>query len=229
MSDLTVYTFSPAWGLPTSGPFSLKLLAWLNLNGIPYRQVIENNAAKGPQGKSPWIEDATGRLGDSDAIVEHLSSGIEDKAPDAGGPCAHFAKTTFEERFHQVLEYELMVHPAGIEGFDRLVRTEAPRLGGVISTVARRHFRRQLHARGLTRRTTTQIAALGRSDIDALESLLGERPFLGGEVLSRADLAVFGQVAPMLNWPMETPVAQYARTRPAISRWHAAIRDACTI
>jgi glutathione S-transferase len=109
------------------------------------------------------------------------------------------------------------------------VRTEAPRLGDVISTVVRRHFRRQLQARGLTRRTTTQIAALGRPDIDALQSLLGERRFLGGEVLSRADLAVFGQVAPMLNWPMDTPVAQYVRTRPAISRWHAAIRGACNI
>jgi glutathione S-transferase len=117
----------------------------------------------------------------------------------------------------------------GVAQREHGVRTEAPRLGGVISTVVRRHFRRQLHARGLTRRMTTQITALGRSDIDALQSLLGERPFLGGEVLSRADLAVFGQVAPMLNWPMDTPVAQYARTRPAISRWHAAIRGACNI
>ena len=29
--DLKVFTFSPAWGLPTSGPFALKLLKWLDL------------------------------------------------------------------------------------------------------------------------------------------------------------------------------------------------------
>lgn len=229
MSDLTVYTFSPAWGLPTSGPFSLKLVAWLKLNAIPYRQVIENNAAKGPQGKSPWIEDAAGRLGDSDAIIAHLSHGIEDRAMPDDEPCAHFAKTAFEERFHQVLEYELLVHPAGVAGFEDLVRAEAPRLGGVVSAIARRHFRRQLHARGLTRRTPAQIESIGRSDIDALETLLAERRFLGGEALSRADLAVFGQVAPMLNWPMQTPVALHAKTRRAILGWHAALREACGI
>ncbi len=233
MSDLTVYTFSPAWGLPSSGPFALKLLAWLNLNAIRYAQVIENNAAKGPQGKSPWIEDASGRLGDSDAIIDRLSDGIEDRAAPGGSAgdraLAHFVKTAFEERFHQILEYELMVHPAGVAGFTDLVRAEAPRLGGVISALARRHFRRQLHARGLTRRTADRIEALGRADIDALETLLSERPFLGGDGPCRADLSVFGQVAPMLNWPMQTPVAGYAKGRPGIARWHAAVRETCGV
>jgi len=54
--DLKVFTFSPAWGLPTSGPFPLKLIKWLDLSGLPYRQVYEDNSMKGPKRKSPWIE-----------------------------------------------------------------------------------------------------------------------------------------------------------------------------
>ena len=41
-STIRVFTFSPGWGLPTNGPFALKLLAWLELAGIPYEQVVEN-------------------------------------------------------------------------------------------------------------------------------------------------------------------------------------------
>ena len=47
--ELRVFTFSPGWGLPTVGPFALKLLAWLELCGIPYEQVVEDNTTKGPK------------------------------------------------------------------------------------------------------------------------------------------------------------------------------------
>src|SRR5215211_5878746 len=56
MTTLRVFTFAPDWGLPTVGPFALKLLAWLELARIPYEQVIEANPRKGPKGKNPWIE-----------------------------------------------------------------------------------------------------------------------------------------------------------------------------
>jgi hypothetical protein len=31
MADLRVFTFSPDRGLPSAGPFAIKLLAWLEL------------------------------------------------------------------------------------------------------------------------------------------------------------------------------------------------------
>jgi hypothetical protein len=55
MTNLRVFTFSPHWGLPSAGPFAIKLLAWLELAKIPYEQVIEDNPGKGPKGKNPWI------------------------------------------------------------------------------------------------------------------------------------------------------------------------------
>src|SRR3954469_11145790 len=66
MSKVRVFTFAPDWGLPTVGPFALKLLAWLELAAIPYEQVIEANPRKGPKGKNPWIELDGERIGDSE-------------------------------------------------------------------------------------------------------------------------------------------------------------------
>ena len=31
MTTLRVFTFTPDWGLPSAGPFAIKLLAWLEL------------------------------------------------------------------------------------------------------------------------------------------------------------------------------------------------------
>ena len=72
MATLKVFTFAPDWGLPTVGPFALKLLAWLELAGLPYEQVYEANPRKGPKGKNPWIELDGERIGDSELIIDLL-------------------------------------------------------------------------------------------------------------------------------------------------------------
>ena len=43
---------------------------------------------------------------------------------------------------------------------------------------------------------------------------------------SRADLAVFGQVMPLLAWPMRTPVADTAKATPVLRDWAGRIHTA---
>ena len=73
MTTLRVFTFTPDWELPSAGPFAIKLLAWLELAGLPYQQVLEDNPRKGPKGKNPWIELDGELIGDSEFIIELLS------------------------------------------------------------------------------------------------------------------------------------------------------------
>lgn len=228
MADLHVYCFSPAWGLPSSGPFALKLLAWLGLHRIPHEKRIENRSSRGPLGKSPWIEREGQRLGDSDAIIRLLAqeNGLPDptRPRDPAEARALAIKTAFEERFHQVLEWELFVHPAGAEGMRALLRDIAPApLAPLLLARLRRHFARQLRARGIGRLAPHDIAAEGGRMLDILDAVLTDDAWLhpGGPGL--ADLAVWGQVAPLLNWPMATPVAQDARRRPRLNRWAASV------
>jgi hypothetical protein len=39
------------------------------------------------------------------------------------------------------------------------------------------------------------------------------------------DFAVWGQVAPLLCWPMPTPVADHAKSMPDLRAWHDRILD----
>ena len=221
MSDLIVVTFSAGWGLPSQGPFALKLLKWLDLAGIAYTQKFEDNPGRGPKGKNPWIELDGERIGDSEIIVGMLASrfGFDIDANLSAEERArgHAIRRMLEEHFHMVLEWELFVHPAGAaEMAAQIARVAPPVISGAIAGMMCRHFRKQLHARGIARHADDIIQAKGIADMEALEALLGDRPFLGGNQPVMVDVSAFGLVAPQAKWPMHTPVADYIKSRPAL-------------
>jgi glutathione S-transferase len=232
MTTIRVFTFSPHWGLPSAGPFAIKLLAWLKLAGIPYEQVIEDNPGKGPKGKNPWIEVDGELMGDSELIIDFLAEkyGID---LDAGLSPEQKAmglawRRTFEEHFHQVLEWELFAHPAGAAYMrEALVSQMPPVIGPLIFSMLSSKLRKQLYARGLARHTPDIIAAKGRDDVDALAAFLGDRPFLLADQPSTADTAVFGQIAPLVYWQMPTPVASHAKSLSNVVAYCDRMRERC--
>lgn len=232
MPDLKVVTFAPDWGLPTIGPFGLKLLGWLNRARLRYEHAFEINSFKGPKGKSPWAVIDGVPVGDSGRIIRQLvaATGFDIDAGLSPGQRAegHLVVRALEEGFHQVLEWELCVHPAGVEAFDAMVATAMP---PVVAPMAgrwvRRHFRRQLHARGIARFSETEIAAIGRADVDAVAARLADRPYLLGDRMAMADLAVFGQLAPMARWPMSTPVADHIKAQRPVMDFVGRVQAAC--
>jgi glutathione S-transferase len=232
MLKVRVFTFAPDWGLPTVGPFALKLLAWLELAGIPYEQVIEANPRKGPKGKNPWIELDGERIGDSEIIIDLLQRrhGIDldqGLAPEQIA-VGHAWRRTLEEHFHQVLEWELFFHPAGAAWLRTSLTSQIPAvLARPAFFIMQRQFGKQLYARGIARHDPEVIAGKGRADLDALASFLGDRPFLLTDRPTSSDTAVFGLLAPVVYWPMETPVAMYARSLPNVSAYCDRMRERC--
>jgi glutathione S-transferase len=232
MTTLRVFTFTPDWGLPSAGPFAIKLLAWLELAGIPYQQVLEDNPRKGPKGKNPWIELDGELIGDSEFIIELLSKryGIDlDGELNREQKAIGLAwRRTFEEHFHQILEWELFEHPAGAAYMRERMRSAMPPvIGPFVFSMLRSQLRKQLYARGLARHTPDIIEAKGRADIDALAAFLDDKPFLLGQQPSTADAAVFGLLAPMAYWPMQTPVASYAKSLEAIVSYCDRMNERC--
>lgn len=230
---IRVHTFSNLFqGLPAGGPFDLKLLAWLNLAGIPYEHRFQDDTRKGPKGKNPWIELDGEPIGDTEIIIQRLGARF-DVDIDAGltpeqAAIGHAWRRTFEEHFHQVFEWELLVHPAGAAFMRAFVVGQMPPvIGSIAFNMMGRGMAKQLHARGIARHTPDVIEAKGRNDIDALSAFLGDRRFLVADKPVVADAAVFGQLAPMMVWPMETPVARHLRSVPNIVAYCERMRTLC--
>jgi glutathione S-transferase len=218
---LRVHTFSPGWGLPTVGPFGLKLLACLAMLGVPYELVCEDDARKGPKRKSPWVVDGDTRLGDTELILRHLEAtrGVRldhdlDPALAAKG---HAIRRLLEEHFHQVFEHELVVRD---DGFAVLRATFSQQMSpialAIVGPLMRRAMRRHLFERGLGRHAPAEIEALGRADVDALVALLGGQPYFLGESPTKTDASAFGLLAVTIRSGIPGPVAAYARAQPTL-------------
>src|SRR5262245_54815584 len=118
-SKIRLYKFGTGWAspLPTAGPFALKLETWFRIVGLPYDSTIENDARKGPNQKSPWIDDGELRVPDSELIIEHLKKtrGVDpDRGLDAAAHSAGVAwRRLFEEHYHQAWEHAIFVQGDG--------------------------------------------------------------------------------------------------------------------
>jgi glutathione S-transferase len=226
---IRVFCFSPAWGLPTMGPFALKLIAWLKLAGIEHELVHEDNPGKGPKGKSPWIENGSLRMGDTQLIIENLSRtrGVN---PDAGATAEERARDLavrrmLEEHTHQVLEYELLVDERGFRALRAALAAALPPIvRTVVPHVMRHATRKQLLARGLARHARADITRMGEADVDAVKTLLGTAPFLGGETPRTVDASAFGMLGLLAFAPMATPVASHIRRDATLMRYLERLR-----
>ena len=232
MPTLRVFTFTADFGLPAGGPFDLKLLAWLKLAGIPYEQTFQDDTRKAPKRKNPWIELDGERIGDTEIIIDLLGKrfGVDlDQGLSAEQRAlGHAWRRTFEEHFHQVLEWELLIHPAGAAHMKASMTAKMPPVvGPVVFNMMRSQMGKQLHARGLARHSPEIIERKGRADVDALATFLDDRPYLVSESATSFDAAVFGLLAPVVYWPMDTPVARHARAVPSLKRYCDRMKEQC--
>lgn len=218
-SGLRVFTFSAAWGLPTAGPFGLKLESSLRMLDVPYERVYENDHRKGPKRKSPWIEDGDVRMGDTELILEHVAKtrGKEldrELAPEDRARSL-VLRHMLEEHYHQIFEYELCVPDEGFAELRKMIAASMPApLVPLVAPLARRGFRKHLFERGVARHLPEQVAAMGRADIDALSTWLGNRDWFIADHPTKADAIAFGLLAVSIRSPMPTPTCSYARTKP---------------
>jgi glutathione S-transferase len=195
---LKLFMFSSGWGLPfeTSAPFPLKLETWLRMTGIEHESVVENNTGKAPKKKSPWIDDGEVCMGDSELIIAYL------KKKHSVDPDAHLSdeqralalawQRTFEEHYHQAFEHQLFFGRGGRERLKEFATTLPPVARQVVPLMFMSAFRKQLYARGLGRHDEETIIAMGKADLDAASTFLGDKPYFLGDEPATIDATVFG-------------------------------------
>jgi glutathione S-transferase len=221
---LQLFTFPAAHGLPTFGPFGLKLEVCLRMLGVPYERVYEADHRKGPKRKSPWIVDGDVTMGDTELILAHVMKKHgktldEGATPEERGR-SHALRRMMEEHFHACFEHELFGTEEGYALVKSMMAGQIP--GLLISPVAayvRRGFMHHLFERGIGRHAVEERDAMGRADVDAMVALLGDRDFFLGDRPTKVDASAYGLLAPAIEGPLGTPLCTYTRAQPTLVRF----------
>jgi len=84
----------------------------------------------------------------------------------------------------------------------------------IIAPIARRGVRRQLKGHGIGLHSQDEIHAIGQHDVSAIADFLGNKPFLMGDEPTEIDAVAYGQLANIMQVPIESPVKDEALERP---------------
>ena len=229
MITLVQFTAEPVWGINPS-PFCMKVESYLRLAGLPYRlrTALPHEA---PKGKLPFIVEEDGRVvADSGQILARLEA--TRGAPLDGGldpgqrALGHLVRRTCEESLFFALAYGRWIDPAGWAVlrptfFGRL----PPPLSWVVPPLIRRRIARDLRGQGILRHNRDEIYALGCADLDALDALLGHRPFFLADQPCTADVSAYAFLANILKPPFENPLKARAAALPALAAFTARMED----
>src|SRR5947199_9394749 len=71
---IVLYSYPQLFGVADNNGYGLKVFAFMRMAGLPFRHEHILDASRAPRGQLPYIVDEQETIGDSDAIVTHLTN-----------------------------------------------------------------------------------------------------------------------------------------------------------
>jgi glutathione S-transferase len=210
---ITLYQTPVAWGTPNLSPFCIKLESYLRMVGLPY-EVKPANLRKAPKGKVPYIDMDGIVMGDSGFIIEHLKQKhgdlLDAKLTPEQLAIGHTIRRMLEESTYWNIVYMRWVDDAGWKAYVPVLETMLPVVvGNVMLPVLRRGMFKTLHAQGTGRHTLEEVEHLGKQDITALATLMGNKPFLLGDTPTSFDATVYAFLVGIIAFPVDSEFKQH--------------------
>ena len=163
-----------------------------------YGSVQQRGTGAAPRGQLPYIDDDGEAIGDSDAIIAHLTRKYYSRWKD--------------EQFW----------PA----FRDALRREHPSLTEAGLRKAREFNSQRYHYQGIGRFAPAAAYARGLADLRVLANLIPASGYLHGPEPTSSDAAIYGFIANILFYAIDTPLRQFVAAHPNLVRHCTAIHAA---
>ncbi len=211
--SITLYQFTPMFGLPNPSPFCMKLETYLRLAGLAHKVVTLKSLKQSPTGKAPYIEIDGAVIADSGLIINHLERRfghpVDGRLTLVQRAESLALQRLMEEHLYWVAVYMRWVDP----GTRALWRPHMQKLLGlpaftmpIIARLAARGIMRTLRGQGLGRHTPEVIWQMGTADIQALAHWLGNRAWGFGEAPTAFDAGLAAIIGNIIRTPWDNPL-----------------------
>lgn len=218
---ITLFSYPALFGVADNNGYGLKVFACFRLAGVPFVHRHSFDASAAPRSQLPYITDDDAVIGDSDAIIDHVAR-RHGADLDAGLSLAQrqsgvMLRRTLDD-LYWVMSYSRWKDEAFWPTFSAALRDQHPSLTEDDLIRARSYNEQRYHYQGIGRFEPPQAYARGIADLDAIEGLLPDQGFLFGAEPGSADAAIYGFIANILFYPIETPLKRHLAGLPRLVR-----------
>jgi len=222
-------SFGPAFGLPDASPFCLKAMCLLNLSGTDWENNPGSDIRKAPMQKLPVLIDGDKIVADSDAIRAHLEESAEidfDSPLDTKQRAiSRSIIRMVEEHLYFCVVYDRWKLDSSWEQLKDNIFSDLPKpLKYFIPRIVRRSVLSNLHGQGIGRFSYDDMLIRAAADLQSLESMLDEGPFLFGQEPTAADASVGSMLISISVFPENTLLKQRIHSSEILMKYIGAIK-----
>jgi glutathione S-transferase len=228
---LTLYSYPSLFGVADNNPFGLKVYAFLRLSGVAFRQEHIFDASAAPRGQLPYLVDGDVPIGDSDTIIGHVigREGLTiDNALTSSELDVKFLIGRMLDDLYWVMSYSRWKDDRFWPLFRNAVLREHSNVTPEALESAREYNFKRYHFQGIGRFEPEAAYARGIADLRVLANLLPSNGYMFGTQISSIDAAIYGFIANIWFYNIDTPLKAFVAAQPNIVRHCLLLHTAVT-
>ena len=227
---LTLYSYPTLFGVADNNGYGLKVFAFLRLAGVRFRHEHILDASKAPRGQLPYIVDGDDTVGDSQAILAFVTQKYRLTIDAALTPMQQTTDILINrllDDLYWVMSYSRWQDERFWPAFRAALLREHPELTDESLTKAKAFNHQRYYYQGIGRFDPDAAMARGVADLEALAALLPTPGgYMHGEAPTSIDAAIYGFIANIYFYDIDTPLKQFVTAHGNIARHCRAIHDA---
>jgi glutathione S-transferase len=217
LAMLTLFSYPKLFGVADNNPFGLKVFAFLRLCGIPFEHTHIIDVSQAPRGQLPYLLDGHEKIGDSDAIIDHLirrhALRIDDGLTAAERDTHLLVRRALDD-LYWVMSYSRWKDEKFWPLFRDAFLAAYPSATIATMDAAREFNAKRYHFQGIGRYEPEAAYARGLADLNVLARLVPSRNFVFGAAPCSLDAALYGFIANIHFFEIDTPLRQFVAAHP---------------
>ncbi len=209
---LRLYSYPPLFGVADNNGYGLKIFAFLKLAGVPFRHEHLFDASAAPRGQLPYIVDGGETIGDSNAIIAFVTRKYRlaiDLGLDQAERDEDLMITRMLDDLYWVMSYSRWKDERFWPLFRDALLREHPELTEEGLKKAQDYNWQRYFYQGIGRYEPDEAYARGLSDLGVLARLIPPSGFLHGAQATGIDAAIYGFIANIYFYEIETPLKEF--------------------
>ncbi|EHK66583.1 glutathione S-transferase C-terminal domain-containing protein [Achromobacter arsenitoxydans] len=224
---ITLHSYPGLYGLEDNNPYGLKVYAFLKLCRLPFDHEHGIDVSTAPRGQLPYLTDNGLSIGDSDTIIAYLKRQYE-LTIDASLSQAQqdqdlMIRRTLDD-LYWVMSYSRWRDDRYWPAFRKALLDTHPEVSPQQLEAARQYNFQRYHYQGIGRYAPEEAYARGIADLDVIADLLGDNPFMFGPNPGSVDAGIYGFLANIYHYAIDTPLKQRLLSRPNLVSHCLALR-----